>query len=288
LNKHRQQIVSQIETDRTHGASELAVMALDGLKMFAETWQGDSVDHFCADLQLLIAELRSVRPSMVAIANLVDGFGHQIQTVSKYDLTDCRESAIKVATQLVEAAEQASQQTAIEAAKMIEENEVLMTHSLGSMIKRVFAMVSDRSVKAIVTESRPGNEGQLLAEYLSSLKIETCYITDAQIGLWVPMADKIIIGADSILSDGTVVNKSGTSLLALVARENDVPVYVCCESFKWTETNRDQLELEEMDPEELGLPPMDHVAARNIYFDITPAEFITAWVSELGVEYEWS
>jgi translation initiation factor 2B subunit (eIF-2B alpha/beta/delta family) len=40
-----------------------------------------------------------------------------------------------------------------------------------------------------------------------------------------------------------------------------------------------------MGPEELGLPVMDYVVARNIYYDVTPAEHITAWVSERGVEY---
>ncbi|MDK1024272.1 MAG: translation initiation factor eIF-2B [Gammaproteobacteria bacterium] len=287
LDNQSYEIVNQIDADRTHGASQLAVLALEGLQALAELWQGDNVDEFCQDLQVLIDELRSVRPSMVAIANLMDGFQRQFQHIGKARLSDVRESVINIAGQLKEDTRHASEQTAVEVAELINENEVLMTHSLSSMIKRVFTLVRERSVKAIVTESRPGNEGLLLAEFLSSLEIETCYVTDAQIGLWVPQADKIIIGADSILSDGAVVNKSGTSLLALAARESDIPVYVCCERFKWADVNRDQIELEEMDPEELGLPPMEYVVARNIYFDITPAELITAWVSELGVEYEW-
>lgn len=287
LDNQSYEIVNQIDADRTHGASQLAVLALEGLQTFAEAWQGDNVEEFYGDLLFLIDELISVRPSIIAIANLVNAFQHQLQPASKDKLSEIRDSVINIAGQLKQDTQHASEQTAIEVAELINENEVLMTHSLSSMVKRVFTLVRDRSVKAIVTESRPGNEGLLLAEFLSSLEIETCYITDAQIGLWVPKADKIIIGADSILSDGSVVNKSGTSLLALAARESDIPVYVCCESFKWADVNGDQIELEEMDPEELRLPPMEYVVARNIYFDITPAELVTGWVSESGVEYQW-
>ena len=282
----RNVIVRQIEDDRTHGASQLAMLGLEGLKAFGQTWQGDNVDEFCEDLLVLIDELKSVRPSMVAIANLVGTFRLQFQDAAQGNLIDVRKSAIDIAVQLKDGAAQASQETSLAAADLISENDVLMTHSLSSTIKSVFSRVSGKSVRAIVTESRPGSEGLLLAEHLSSLKIETTYITDAQIGLWASRADKIIIGADSILSDGSVVNKSGTSLLAMAARENDVPVYVCCESFKWADPGNDQIELEEIEAGEIGLPPMDYVVARNIYFDVTPAEYVTAWVSELGVEYQ--
>jgi translation initiation factor eIF-2B subunit delta len=243
MSNSNYRIVHQIDADRTHGASQLAVMGLAGLKTFAATWQGNTVDAFCHDLQVLLDDLRSVRPSMIAIANLVNGFQDQFQHLDKDNLSAVRESVINVADKLREAAIQASQQTALAMAELVDEHDVLMTHSLSSMIKRVFTLVSDRSIKAVVTESRPGDEGALLAQFLSSLEIETCYITDAQIGLWVPRADKIIIGADSILADGAVVNKSGTLLLALVAAEYDIPVYVCCESFKWTNASRYQIEL---------------------------------------------
>ncbi len=280
-------IISKIDRDRTHGASQLAIMGLEGLKSFAGSWQGDRVKEFCEELQLLIEALRIVRPSMAAIANLVERFQYQFEFLYSGTLDEVRASAIEIAEVLVQDTTDASAQTARTMAGLINDHEVLMTHSLSSLIKSVLGLVVDKSVHVVVTESRPGNEGLLLAEYLSTKAIETIYITDAQVGLWVPKADKIVIGADTILADGAVVNKAGTYLLALAAREHDIPVYVGCESYKWSKVSKDQVALEEMDPDELQMPPLDGVLARNIYFDITPAELITAWVSEQGVEREW-
>ena len=147
MDNESQQIVRRIGTDLTHGASELALMALDGLHRYAETWHGDSIDSFFEDLQHLIDELKSVRPSMVAIENLIRGFEHQVQLVNTGSLTDGRESVARVALQLKEDAERASKTAALKAAELVEENDVLMTHSLGSMVKRVFRLNHDRVMR---------------------------------------------------------------------------------------------------------------------------------------------
>ncbi len=75
----------------------------------------------------------------------------------------------------------------------------------------------------------------------------------------------------------------GSYLLALAARDCGVPFYVCFESFKRTSRNAEEFELEEMDPAELSPPDLPGILVRNVYFDITPARLVTAWVDENGV-----
>ena len=70
------------------------------------------------------------------------------------------------------------------------------------------------------------------------------YITDAQGGLF-DQADAVLVGADALLADGTLVNKAGTYLLALAAKDQNVPFWVCAESFKCTTTPADAFALEE-------------------------------------------
>ena len=72
-------------------------------------------------------------------------------------------------------------------------------------------------------------------------------------------------------------------MLALAAREQGVPFYVCCESFKWHEAGEPPPELEEMAPAELGVPAWPGVTVRNVYFDITPARLVSVWIDETGV-----
>jgi translation initiation factor 2B subunit (eIF-2B alpha/beta/delta family) len=84
----------------------------------------------------------------------------------------------------------------------------------------------------VVCEARPLCEGAAFAAALASAGVPSVtVITDAQAGLFVGAADLVLLGADA-LGPGGVVNKAGSRLLALAAREAGVPVYVCCDSGK--------------------------------------------------------
>ena len=105
------------------------------------------------------------------------------------------------------------------------------------------------------------------------------YITDAQAGMFVARADMVVVGADAILADGALVNKVGTYLIALAARDAGVPLYVCGESFKCTDLHSGEAILEAKSGSELRPPPVPGIKAHNLYFDLTPAELITGWIS---------
>ena len=137
-----------------------------------------------------------------------------------------------------------------------------------------------QGTQAIITESRPLNEGHLLAKQLSEWHILTTLITDAQMGLFITQADAVLVGADTLLADGSLINKAGTYPLALLAHEHSIPFYVCCESFKQRTEAMGTPELEKMNIAELQAPQLSGVAIQNIYFDITPAHLISAWFDE--------
>ncbi|HKS70651.1 MAG TPA: hypothetical protein VJQ45_09530, partial [Ktedonobacterales bacterium] len=90
-----------------------------------------------------------------------------------------------------------------------------------------------------------------------------------------------VCGADSVLSDGRVVNKVGTYPLALAARAAGVPLYVLCETLKVAAPTF-ALSLEQMPAEEILPTPIPGVTARNPYFDITPAADVAAIFTERG------
>jgi translation initiation factor eIF-2B subunit delta len=143
-------------------------------------------------------------------------------------------------------------------------------------------------VTVIFSEARPRLEGHRFAQWLSAADLQGELITDAQLGHHMSRADVALVGADAVLADGSVVNKAGSYLLALAARDLRVPLYVCCESFKRTLRAAVDFELEEVDPGELGAPDLPGIRPRNVYFDITPARLISAWVDETGVRKSWA
>ena len=87
-------------------------------------------------------------------------------------------------------------------------------------------------LKIIICESRPLNEGILMAKELSELKIRTEIITEAMSAKIIDEVDAVILGADQILNNGNIVNKTGSRMLAILAKHHKLPVYVIASPYK--------------------------------------------------------
>ncbi len=270
------ELVRQVEEDRQHGASELAFVALQGVTVVAHQWSGSRGYLLKRHMLKLLARLGEVRPSMIALQNLLNQLAARIKRLPATDLRELQHEIAAAADAVVENARLAQQHAAGGMADLISPGDVVMTYSVSSTMKLMFNLAEEKVGKVYVPESRPGNEGALLAAYLSDLHLDVHYITEAQVNLFMPQCDKVIVGADAVLSQGDVVNKAGTSLLALSAHYHHVPFYVCAERFK--NCRRRQLPLEAMDPVELGMSH-EGVSVHNVYFDITPTALVTRRVS---------
>lgn len=280
-----EQGLAQVRDDRTRGAAELARVCLRLLVDSALTIAATSTADWRCSLMERAERLAECRPSMAAIRHLVECWqAAAIPPVSALPLDEARRIAAAVGHDLIEQSRQATEQAAEQLARFLGAGRVLMTHSLSSTIMRVFTRLAAQGVTAIVTESRPLYEGRRLAERLSALDISTTLITDAQMGLFVARAHAVVVGADSRLPDGSLINKAGTYLLALAARDQGVPFYVCSERFKQRQPAWGDPVFEQMNPGELDAPGWAGVTVENVYFDRTPARLISRWFDEQGSE----
>ena len=123
---------------------------------------------------------------------------------------------------------------------------------------------SRRPREVIVLESRPGAEGRLLARDLRRSGLTVRLVPDAEGPRWVREVDGMIIGADTIYSDGSVAHKVGTRPLALAAHREGVPVLVVSGLSKAVAQK----------PSAYRLPPL---------FDVTPARAIAEYWTDRGV-----
>jgi len=272
--------IESIRSDRHSGASELARRCLSIVAESAHETPASSATELKQLLVKQASQLATIRPSMTPIENLLNHWRTAVSKLPETELSVMREQAVTAAHDLIKTSHQAVHRCAALAAEHIGANKTLFTHSLSSTVMDVFELLSTQGVQAIITESRPLNEGYLLAKQLSKWHIPTTLITDAQMGLFITKADAVLVGADSQLPDGSLINKAGTYPLALMAQEHDIPFYVCCESFKHRTESMGTPELETMDVAELQIPPLTGVSIQNIYFDITPAHMISAWFNE--------
>jgi ribose 1,5-bisphosphate isomerase len=284
--------IAWIREDRAHGASSLAREAADILRTCAEAGLKPGVEAAATLEQTRAAarELAAARPSMVALANtagriwaaaaqvLRQGSRQRTETAARLALEALQQAAERVQANIAEASTQITSQ----AAPFLQGK--LLTHSLSGTVQTALLACKAQLTRVYVTEARPRCEGRETAKTLAAAGIPITLLTDAQAGIFVPGCQAVVVGADTVLADGAVVNKAGTSLLALAAhaaRPRPVPLLVLTEQMKIAPYR--EAPLEEMNPAELADPvDLPGVALRNIYFDRTPAALVTSLISETG------
>ncbi len=150
-----------------------------------------------------------------------------------------------------------------------------------------------KDVLVYAMETRPRNQGAKLTTWeLRKHGIPFRLIADSAAGLLLRrgMADLAITGADRVCANGDVVNKVGTYPLALLSRQHRVPFYVAAPSSTLdpaTPTG-DDVTIEERNAAEVTTFAPPGTPAWNPAFDVTPAELVTALITERGVRSEAS
>ncbi len=276
----REQLIQTIRNDQTSGAAQLAELALQGL----QAWLAQEAVS-AGELNEVLDDLKHSRPSMVALANALDRCQDQFEQFPDPDNVSA--AASDTVARVLDQLTRAGQEVAKHAAELVSDGAVILTHSRSSQILQFIQQLSQQSRRfsVICTQSSPGNEGFTLAEELDQLAIEVTVITDAQLGLFVPEASLAVVGCDTWLTDNHFVNKSGTYLLALAAREHNLPVWVLADSFKQGAQSHRTVGLEEMAVDEIGAPDGAHIHPRNIYFECVPSRLVTGRVSEKGASW---
>jgi len=281
-------LIDEIKNDKIHGASQLARQAAEVLKITAERSQVNSVEQFLLEQKEVAERLKSARPAMAPVFNIVTRLLNAISEKStEMDLDSVRCLTIAKADEVIKESLQAITQIAKHGSELIAGSDKIMTHSYSSTVVAVLkkAFIRDRNIEVITTRSGPGRTGERIAHELGHYGIPVTFIDDAAVGLYITTVNKVMVGADRICSDGKVVNGIGTYQLALAAKMACIPFYVFCETLKFDpRLEGEKVDLEEKEPSEVAepgrLPP--EVKVKNPYFDITPLELVTGIVTENG------
>ncbi len=229
------------------------------------------------------SELRAGRFDLAPLDNLLGSWQAKIQDIGEGELEEWRWQAADVAMALLDDSRTAVRRLALNVKNVVSDGATVLTHGPSSTIRESLSALAERNVRVIVTECRPNFGGREIARKLVGWGISTTLITDAQMGMAVREADCVLVGAESILADGTVMNQVGTYLLALAAHDRGVPLYVCCESFKRHGSQNTKPVFREEDGAELGVNPAVGLRVRNLSVDATPGWLVTGWINEAGV-----
>jgi methylthioribose-1-phosphate isomerase len=152
-----------------------------------------------------------------------------------------------------------------------------------------------KDIFVFVDETRPRLQGaRLTAWELLQYGVPFKVVADSTSGHYMrtEKIDLCVVGTDRVAANGDVANKIGTYNLAVVARENGVPFYVGLpkSTIDLNTPSGDLIDIEERPSEEVThigdwqITP-DNTPVGNPAFDVTPAEYITAFITEDGVVY---
>lgn len=160
------------------------------------------------------------------------------------------------------------------------------THTLSETVLGVLLFLHHKGQiqRVFVTESRPNNDGWITAEKLIAAGVETRLALDAGFPEVAQNADVMLSGAEIINPDGSVVCKVGVYPAALYCRIISKPVYIIADTKKINPFEDSKFNMTPISLADLGVENApDRLEATGGYFDITPAELVTGYVTERGL-----
>jgi methylthioribose-1-phosphate isomerase len=300
LRDHRA-LALAIKTMKVRGAPALGVSGAFGMLLAARENASLPLPAFLDTLDRAGDELVSTRPTAV---NLAWGVA-QMRTLARSASTVAEAIAAVTAgaQQLCDDDVAACRAMGRHGAALLPATVSILTHcnagalataGYGSALGVVRAAVeAGKAVRVFADETRPLLQGaRLTAWELQRDGIPTTVIADTMAGYLMRRGeiDCVIVGADRIAANGDVANKIGTYQVAVLAKENGLPFYVAAplSTVDLATPNGDVIVIEERSPDEVTnfggtrIAPAG-ISVRNPAFDVTPARYVSAVITERGV-----
>ncbi|XVH31897.1 ribose 1,5-bisphosphate isomerase [Haloferacaceae archaeon DSL9] len=277
----------EIATMEIRGAATIAEAAAAALRTQATAAATESPEAFRATMRAAARELADTRPTAVSLPNALR---YVLRRMDGSTSPELRRTVVASAETFIRQLEHAQADLGRFGANRLRDGDAIMTHCHSTdVVACVRAAVEDgKSLSAVVKETRPRNQGYITARQLRELGVPVTLIVDSAARRYLDGVDHVLVGADSIAADGSVINKIGTSGLAVNARERGTSVTVAAQALKLhpqTLTGH-TVEIEMRDEAEVissdRRASVGEISVENPAFDVTPPRYVDAIVTEHG------
>ncbi len=282
-------VADLIKSMRVRGAGRIARTAAYAMKVAALKYSGNDVNGFKSYMRKVAQVLGSTRPTAVALHNALRYVLNRVERARSFE--GAVAAAVSAADSFVEASLNAVRVIGEIGSRFIEDGDTVLTHCNSSAALAILktAHGSGKRIKVYATETRPKFQGLLTYRELAESGVPVTLIPDSAARFVMREVDKVVVGADTVAANGAVINKIGTSLIALAAHEANTRFYVAAETYKFSPATilGELVTIEERGAEEVV--PLDllsrhpNLKVRNPAFDVTPPDYIDAIITERGV-----
>ena len=295
------QVAEAIEKMVIRGAPAIGVAAALGMALgILKVGNEEDLD---GEFRIIYDRLERTRPTARNLFWALERMKKTFEQNKQLSLSQLKDKLIQEALDIEKEDIETNQKIGFYGKDLIEDGQSILTHcnagelataGIGTAIGVIRAAFDEgKKIKVYAGETRPILQGARLTCWeLERRNIPVTLITDNTAGFLMQKREisLVITGADRITSNGDTANKIGTYSLAVLAKEHELPFYVAAplSTIDFDLTEGSEIPIEERDPREvrevrgqcITLPDID---VYNPAFDITPAQYISAIITERGI-----
>jgi methylthioribose-1-phosphate isomerase len=302
-----EEVADAIKKMVVRGAPAIGVSAAMGLALGASQSVGTSVADLEFDFKFMCEVMGATRPTAVNLFWAIERMRSVIvkaKSEKVRDVEDIKQRLIEEAQLIYNEDIEANRAIGLFGGKLIPDGATVLTHcnagalatagDYGTALGVVRGAIdAGKRVAVIADETRPFLQGaRLTAWELAKDNIPVTVITDNMAGHIMKQGkiDCVVVGADRIAANGDAANKIGTYMVAVLAKQHNIPFYVAAplSTVDLATATGDDIPIEQRDAKEVThlndqqLTP-DGVGVHNFAFDVTPNELIAAIITDRGV-----
>ena len=296
-------VAHSIRTMVVRGAPAIGVAAAYGVALEALRLCKKSSEHFDQQLELGFTQLAESRPTAVNLFWALNRMRKCWQQHRNETTAQIAASLLHEAKFIHEEDIRINHAIGTHGARLLPDNARVLTHCNAGALATAghgtalgvirSAVAAGKKISVIADETRPFLQGaRLTAWEMVQENIPVTLITDNMAGHLMARGeiDAVVVGTDRVAANGDVANKIGTYMVAVLAQRHNIPFYVACplSTIDLTVSCGDDIPIEERAREEVtGYRDYQWAAqgvhVRNPSFDVTPAELVTALITEKAV-----
>jgi len=297
------EVADAIRKLRIRGAPAIGIAAAMGIALAAQGIHAADFDGFVRKIEPAFVMMLSTRPTAVNIRWALERMRTFLRSHKDEKIERLKELLVEESKRILEEDVKINREIGRWGAQFIKDGDTVLTHcNAGSLATggygtatapMLVAKEQGKRFSVIADETRPVLQGaRLTAWELMEEGIPVTLITDNTAGALMKkgMINLAIVGTDRTARNGDVANKIGTYTVAVLCKEHDIPFYVAAplSSIDFSIPSGDLIPIEERDSEEVTnvfgkcrIAP-EGVKVCNLAFDVTPAKYITAIITEKG------
>jgi methylthioribose-1-phosphate isomerase len=298
-----QQVADAIRNMIVRGAPAIGVAAAMGIALGVKNSQAENVADLKPEFDQICETIRQTRPTAVNLFWAIRRMQEKFEILRVRPTAQIKQALIEEAQRMHAEDIAANQAMGRHGATLMPSSGGVLTHcnagalataGYGTALGVIRAAVeAGKKIHVYADETRPFLQGSRLTAWeLMKDGIPTTVISDNMAGVMMQQGKigAIVVGADRIAANGDVANKVGTYTVAVMAKEHGIPFYVAApiSTVDLDTSDGSKIPIEQRNAREvthIGGRQMtpDGVGIENPAFDVTPAKYVTAIITERGI-----